>query len=181
MRIFFCLCIFVTGFSFFHCSTAKMDGTVKSDTSEKERTFSKRFDDPVLNLVVYNGWTHYHEGRYDNARNDFERLLATGHMHYDVLFGAGISSYMMADYNNAVSYFSRCIKQRSDHFEAVYFRAESYRALKEASRAVSDYMSLDVLQYTHPLLCGALVSDNADEALLLQRRNEARKKMDKTQ
>jgi tetratricopeptide (TPR) repeat protein len=176
MRRILFLCMVAAGLSFFCCSAEKPGSQVKTDSQEKERAFHKRFDDPVLNLVVYNGWTHYHEGRFDNARHDFERLLATGHLHYDVYFGAGISCFKMADYVNAVSYFSRCIKERSDHFEAVYYRAESYRALKEFSLSASDYMSLNVLKYTSPLMCGALVSDNADEAQLLLRRNEAKNK-----
>jgi tetratricopeptide (TPR) repeat protein len=148
-----------------------------SASASSERAFHKRFDDPVLNLVVYNGWTHYHEGRYENALNDFERLMKTGNSHYDVSFGAGMSCFRMKNYRRAVSYFSRCLSQRDDHFEALYFRGESYRLSGDVSKSRSDFERIVSMDMFGDFLCGLLSDDRAGSALFAEVKADAAKKI----
>ena len=89
-------------------------------------------------MTIHVAWDHLASGRIEPALLDFERLITKGYSHYDVLFGAGMASLKFYDLKKAVRYFTLCIKQRPDHFEALYYRAEVYRQMKMYSQARAD-------------------------------------------
>jgi tetratricopeptide (TPR) repeat protein len=161
----------------FCCGSAEKETSPKSSVQKKNRAFNKRFEDPIINLVVYNGWTHYLEGRYENAQNDFERLMSTGNSHYDVSFGAGMSCFMQKNYNKAVYYFSRCLSQKESHFEALFYRGESYKRKGDFLLAVKDYNRIIAMNSSDEFFCGSLISDFASAALLETRKAEVLKKI----
>lgn len=159
------------------CSSAEKENAGQQAVQTRDRAFHKRFDDPVINLVVYNGWTHFHEGRYENALNDFDRLMATGNTHYDVSFGAGMSCYLLKNYSRAVYYFSRCLSQKESHFEALFYRGVSYRCSGDGIKAKKDFERISALDFSDNFFCGTQPSDIASSALLEMRKSDAAKQI----
>jgi tetratricopeptide (TPR) repeat protein len=94
-----------------------------------------------------------------------------------VSFGAGMSCFMQKNYNKAVYYFSRCLSQKESHFEALFYRGESYKYKGDSLLAVKDYNRIIAMNLSDEFFCGSLISDFASAALLEKRKAEVLKKI----
>ncbi|HEY1405704.1 MAG TPA: hypothetical protein VF857_03760, partial [Spirochaetota bacterium] len=74
----------------------------------------------------------------------------------------------------AIRYFSLCIDERPDHFDARYFRAETYRQLKQFDASRSDLEAILSIEPGFPLICGLYPGEYADKNALKRRREEAK-------
>ena len=137
------------------------------------------YEDREINLVIVTAWDHFSAERYDQALHDFERLIAKGYDHYDVLFGAALSSLKINDRANALKYFSRCLACRPDHFDSLYFRGGLFYQMRDAVHARADLEAVIRCEARLPLLCGLYPSRHADSLTLSQRRADARKILEK--
>lgn len=133
-----------------------------------------RYRDPEINLVIHTAWDHYNAGRYEPALLDFERLIAKGYRHYDVLFGAGISSLKYYDMKKAIRYLTMCIETHPAHYEARFHRSEAYRNLREYPRARADLEFILSLKPDVTFICGSYPSEYADRAALKRRQEESK-------
>ncbi|MGL4370146.1 MAG: tetratricopeptide repeat protein, partial [Spirochaetota bacterium] len=138
-----------------------------------ESVFVKRYDDPAINRTIMAAWNNYNNGRFEQASLDFDRLSAKGYTHYDILFGAGCANMKYYDFRKSISFFSRCLKERGDHFEALYFRAEIYRQMKDFSSARADLEKLLAIDLSAPLICGLYPNSIADRKHLKKRQSDA--------
>lgn len=135
---------------------------------------ASRYRDPEINLVIHTAWDHYNAGRYEPALLDFERLIAKGYRHYDVLFGAGVSSLKYYDIKKAIRYLSMCIEAYPNHFEARFHRSEAYRNLREYSKARADLEFILSLKPDTAFICGLYPSEYADRAALKRRQEDSK-------
>jgi tetratricopeptide (TPR) repeat protein len=152
------------------------DSVVNESSTElkvEEPKFVKRYDDNAINMIIHTAWEHLAASRVEPALLDFERLITKGYSHYDVLFGAGVASVKFYDLKKAVRYFTLCLKQRPDHFEALYSRAEVYRQLKMFPQARADLEYLLANDPASPIICGLYPKEYADKKALQRRRDEA--------
>ena len=133
----------------------------------------KRYDDPVINSIVVGAWANYSHGRFEQSALDFERLIAKGYTHYDVLFGAGCANMKYYDLKKALTFFDRCIKERKDHFDALFFRADIYRQMKNYPKARADLELLLTIETASSEICGLYASEIADRNALSKRKSEA--------
>jgi tetratricopeptide (TPR) repeat protein len=140
----------------------------------KEQKIVRRYDDNAINMTIHVAWDHLASGRIEPALLDFERLITKGYSHYDVLFGAGMASLKFYDLKKAVRYFTLCIQQRPDHFEALYYRAEVYRQMKMYSQARADLEYLMSNDPASPIICGMYSGEYTDKKLLQRRRDESK-------
>lgn len=141
------------------CSTSKPKSTIKPVEQSNANNFHKRYDDKKINLVIYTAWQNFHNKRFEHAALDFERLIVKKYNHFDVLFGAGIAYMNYYDLNKAIKYFTIALQKKPDHFEALYFRAEVYRLLKNFSYAKKDLKKLISLKKIEPFICGLYKND----------------------
>ena len=155
------------------CGTDK-PAVKKSATQTRPDTRAKRYDDPTINAVINSAWSNYAAARYEQSKLDFDRLIAKGYTHYDVLFGAGCANMKYYDQKKALVLFTRCLEERGDHFEALFFRAEIYRQLRDFPRARTDLEALLAVEPSSPLICGLYPGDIAGRTALLKRKDEAK-------
>lgn len=154
------------------CGTAKpAEKAVKS--VPRPDTRAKRYEEPEINAVISGAWAHYTNARYEQSKLDFDRLIAKGYTHYDVLFGAGCANMKYYDLRKALSYLDRCIAERKDHFEALFLRAEIYRQMKEFAKARADLETILAIEPASPVICGLYPGEYADRASLAKRKAEA--------
>ena len=66
------------------------------------------------------------------------------------------------------------LEERGDHFEALFFRAEIYRQLRDFPRARTDLEALLSVEPASPLICGLYPGDIAGRTALLKRKDEAK-------
>jgi tetratricopeptide (TPR) repeat protein len=154
------------------CSTSQK--SVLRPLPPKVEQRIRRYPDPEINEVVASAWNSYSNGRYEQSALDFERLIKKGYDHYDILFGAGCANMKYYDFKKALSILSKCISERSDHFEALFFRAEIYRQMMDYTKARADLEMLLTIEPSSPLICGLYQSDVADRTALSRRKDEAR-------
>jgi len=143
-------------------------------TGKTDRRIAKRYSDPAINETIWMAWNHYAGKRYEQALLDFERLIAKGYDHYDILFGAGISSLGIGNPRKAAGWFSRCLEKNPGHFEALYFRADAYMRMNDDSRARTDLETIFSDSMQIPLLCGLHAGEFADGKTLDTRRGKAK-------
>lgn len=139
----------------------------------KQDTHVKRYDAPEINAIIAGAWSSFGSGRYEQAALDFERLIAKRYVHYDILFGAGCANLKYYDLKKALSFFDRCLKDRKDHFEALFFRAEIYRQMKDYAKARADLEAILAIPSASPLICGLYPDEMADGGELAKRKSEA--------
>jgi tetratricopeptide (TPR) repeat protein len=166
-RIFYCVSVFLF---LAGCTT---------DAPHNDARNSLWYEDREINLVIVTAWDHFSAERYDQALHDFERLIAKGYDHYDVLFGAALSSLKINDRAGALKYFSRCLARRPDHFDSLYFRGEMFFQIKDTVHARTDLDAVVRCETRTPLLCGLYPSRHADNAALQQKRADAKKILEK--
>jgi tetratricopeptide (TPR) repeat protein len=154
------------------CVSPRKSASVSVEKTD--RRIAKRYSDPAINETIWMAWNHYAEKRYEQALLDFERLIAKRYDHFDVLFGAGMSSLEIGDLRKAEDWFSQCLKKNPGHFEAHYFRAETYRRMNDVTRARADLEVLFTDSMQTPLLCGLHVGEFADSDTLHMRRDKAK-------
>lgn len=154
------------------CGTDK-PSVKKTATQIRPDTRAKRYDDPTINAVINGAWSNYTAARYEQSKLDFDRLIAKGYTHYDVLFGAGCANMKYYDLRKALGFLDRCIAERKDHFEALFLRAEIYRQMKDFPRARADLEAVLSIQNISPVICGLYPGEYADRADLAKRKAEA--------
>ena len=172
-----CISICISAFLFIPgCSGGKKNVAVQPVIENTDTTpqFAIRYRDPAINLIIHTAWEHYNSGRYEPALLDFERLIVKGYNHYDVLFGAGMSSLKYYDMNKAVRYLSMCITAYPGHFEALFYRSEAYRLLKHYKQARTDLESILAADPSAPFICGLYPSEYTDRGTLKRRKEEAK-------
>ena len=136
-------------------------------------TRAKRYDDPEINAVIAGAWAHYANARYEQSKLDFDRLIAKGYTHYDILFGAGCANMKYYDLRKALSYFDRCLAERKDHFEALFFRAEIYRQMRDFPKARADLEAILAIESAPPVICGLCPGEYAGRTELAKRKADA--------
>jgi len=165
------LCGIIVTFS--GCSSKTKAPEIK-ETPKAETRYIRYYNDPEINATIAAAWNHYTNSRYDQSRMDFDRLITKGYTHYDILFGAACANMKYYDLKKALSLYTRCLQERSDHFEALFFRAEIYRQMKDYTRARADLEAILIVEPSSPLICGLYPSASADRNLLLKRRAEVK-------
>jgi tetratricopeptide (TPR) repeat protein len=154
------------------CSTQKP--AVKTiAVPQRPESRVKRYDDPEINAIIRGAWNSYTNARYEQSLLDFNRLIVKGYTHYDVLFGAGCANMKYYDLKKALSFFDRCISGKKDHFEALFFRAEIYRQMKDFPRARADLEAILAIETTSPVICGLYPGEYSDRSALAKRKIEA--------
>ena len=158
------------------CSSGDNNVVIPPTIQEDRETpkIASRYRDPEINLVIHTAWDHYIAGRYEPALLDFERLIAKGYRHYDVLYGAGISSLKYYDMKKAIRYLTMCIETYPSHYEARFYRSEAYRNLREYPKARADLEFILTLKPDVTFICGSYPSEYADRAALKRRQDEAK-------
>ena len=154
------------------CSTTKPAGKPVI-LQPRPDTRAKRYEDPEINAVIAGAWAHYTNARYEQSKLDFDRLIAKGYTHYDVLFGAGCANMKYYDLRKALSYFDRCLAQKKDHFEALFLRAEICRQLKDFRKARVDLEAILAIEPASAVICGLYPGEYADRSALAKRKAEA--------
>lgn len=139
----------------------------------KPDTRAKRYDDPSINAVINGAWSNYAASRYEQSKLDFDRLIAKGYTHYDILFGAGCANMKYYDLRKALGFLDRCIAERKDHFEALFLRAEIYRQMKDFPKARADLEAVLAIENVSPVICGLYPGEYADRGALAKRKAEA--------
>ena len=137
------------------------------------------YKDREINLVIMTAWDHFSAERYDQALYDFERLIAKGYDHYDVLFGAAQSSLKKNDRVRALKYFSQCLTRRPDHFDCLYFRGELFYQMKDSVHARAVCNAVLQCELKSPIICGLYSSRHADNGILKQRQIDAKRILEK--
>lgn len=132
-----------------------------------------------INLVIITAWDHFAAERYDQALYDFERLIGKGYDHYDVLFGAGLSSLKKNDRTKALNYFTQCLTRHPDHFDSFYFRGEMYSRMKDTVHARADCAAVLQCELKSPIICGLYPARQANNAILKQRQIDAKRILEK--
>ena len=153
------------------CSTKQVIHT--PPVQIKQETHAKRYDSPEINEVIAGAWNSYSSARYEQSALDFERLIAKRYVHYDILFGAGCANMKYYDLRKALAFFDRCLKDRKDHYEALFFRADIYRQMKDYAKARADLEAILAIPSVSFLICGLYPGEMAGNSELAKRKTEA--------
>ena len=147
------LLILSTGLSFL--CTAK-----KKATPDLYHPNLQRFKEHEINQVIITAWENFSRQKYEAAALDFERLIKKDYVDYDILYGAGISFYMTNKIGKSIEYLDRAIKERPDHYEALFLRAKIHLRRKKRVQALWDLKEILLIDYDKTLVCGFYFHEN---------------------
>ena len=161
--IFFITIVFATG-----CSK-----TVETIAPAKP-THTSWYSDPQINETIIIAWDHARNGRYDEAINDFNRLIAKGFDHYDILFGSGFCEERSGNPKKAITLLSKCLEKNPIHSGAFMIRAQAFGALHNTVAQKKDLQALADFSIISAYICGLYPGDKADSAVIKVHINTAR-------
>jgi tetratricopeptide (TPR) repeat protein len=147
--------------------------TSVSIEQKTEFTYKKRFDNTKINSVAISAWKNFHKSRFEEAALDFERLYNKNYIHYDTLFGAGIAYMKYYDLKKSLKFFTLTLKENPNHFEALYFRSQVYKELKNYTAARKDLEHVLLIKNIAPFICGYYMQDVAGSKALKKRHEQA--------